>query len=291
MHIPSIKKLAEARIRNGQYPEALAHYIALPEDSHDHNTLENFALLAESLDKHEDLFRALTLTTRKHDLATVEPYLQIAEAAAYLNSSRPAIKVLEEGLTRFPESPALRVALGNVWLRDLNDIDSCYAVLKHPAVKQSFEGVSMLLEISGMVPDRNDLMAFLGSDIESRFSLSPQTRLDLASLCFACGQGERSERLFATVPEDNRHLIFLAEARVEMNAPDEAIRLMVKYVTNNPRCTSDDWMFLGELYENTGRTEDAERAYEHSLGLLTSDLTDNRSAVNNEPPQPPDQQQ
>jgi cytochrome c-type biogenesis protein CcmH/NrfG len=74
-----------------------------------------------------------------------------------------------------------------------------------------------------------------------------------------------------------------------MNYLDEAIRLMLKHVTNNPKVSSDDWLFLGELYENTGRSDDAERAYEHSLGLLTSDLTDNRSAVNNEHPPPPDQ--
>jgi len=288
-HIPSIKKLAEARIRTGQYVEALHLYITLPEEAHDHNTLENYALLAESLDKHEELFKALTLRTRHNDLATVEPYLQIAETAAYLNTSRPAIKVMEEGLKRFPESPALRVALATVWLRDLNEIDACYAILRHPVVKQSFEGVSMLLEISSMVPDRNDLLSFLGTDIENQFTLSPQARLDLASLCHACGQAERGERLFASVPEDRGHLLLLAESRGEMNYLDEAIRLMLKHVTNNPKVSSDDWLFLGELYENTGRSDDAERAYEHSLGLLTSDLTDNRSAVNNEHPPPPDQ--
>ena len=271
-HVPSVKKLAEACIRAGRHEQALGLYGSLKDEDHDHSTLENYALLAESLDRHAELFRAQVLHARQTNLTTVEPYLEIAETAAYLPSSRPAISVLDEGLKRFPESPSLRVALASVWLRDLGNIDQCYAILKHDCVKRSYEGVTMLLEIASSVPNQQDLLTFLGSDLEKKFELPPQSRLDLGVLCHACGQVERGEKMFSSVPEDARFLPFLAEARTHMNAYDEAIRLMTKYLSGNARATADDWVALGELYETVGRVEDAERAYEQSLTLLTSDL-------------------
>lgn len=278
-HIPTVKKLAESCIRAGLHERALELYKGMHDEDHDHYTLENYALLAESLDRHEELFRAQVLHTRQEHLKTVEPYLEIAETAGYLSSAQPAIEVLEEGLRKFPDSPSVRVALATVWMRDLSNIDQCYATLKHEIVKHSFEGVTMLLEIASSIPNQRDLLAFLGPDIESKFELSARSRLDLAVLCHFCGDAARCERLFAQVPETPRNLSLIAEARFQMNAVDESIRLMTQYLAGNARASSEEWVFLGELYEITGQTEAAERAYQQSLSLLTSDLPE-QSPVN-----------
>ncbi len=271
-HIPTIKKLAESCIRAGQHDRALALYKGMADEDHDHYTLENFALLAESLDQHQDLFRAQVLHTRQPDLKTVEPYLNLAETAAYLPSPRPAIQVLEEGLARFPQSAALRVALATVWHRDLDDIDKCYATLKHPVVLNSFDGVTMLLDLATAVPDQKDLLAFLGPDIEDKMELPPRSLLSLAVLSHFCGDDKRCEALFQRIPESPRTLPLIAEARFQMNNVEESIRLMTAYLNGNTRSTSEDWIFLGELYEITGQTDAAAQAYQNSLALLTSDL-------------------
>lgn len=278
-HVPTVKKLAESCIRAGRHERALELYKNLSDEDHDHYTLENYALLAESLDRHEELFRAQVLHTRQETLTTVEPYLEIAETAGYIPSAQPAIDILNEGLNKFPDSPSIRVALATVWMRDLNNVDQCYATLKHDSIRKSFEGVTMLLEIASSIPDQRDLLAFLGPNIENQFELSARSRLDLAVLCHFCGDSTRCERLFAQVPETPRNLSLIAEARFQMNSVDESIRLMTQFLTGNIRATSEEWIFLGELYEITGQTEAAERAYQQSLSLLTSDLPD-QSSVN-----------
>ncbi|MBL9115474.1 MAG: hypothetical protein JNJ83_10755 [Verrucomicrobiaceae bacterium] len=277
-HVASIKKLAESCIRAGKHANALQLYAGLPEKAHDHATLENYALLAESLDQHDQLFRAQVLTTRQTDVTTVEPYLAIAETASYLENPEPAIAELEKGLQRFPSSPALRVAIGTVWLRDLTNPERCYAALKHDSVKQSFEGVTLLIEIGALLPNPPDLLAFLGSDIENKFSLPPQSRLELAVLSHRCGDVARAERLFATVPEEGRGLAYLAEAKTQLGELDDAIRLMNRYLEGNSRATSEDWIALGELFEQTGRADEADHAFQQSLTLLTSDLPDTKEA-------------
>ena len=271
-HIPTVKKLAESCIRAGQHDRALELYKGMADADHDYHTLENFALLAESLDQHQALFRAQVLHARQPDLKTVEPYLNLAETAAYLPSSRPAIQVLEEGLERFPESPALRVALATVWHRDLGDIDKCYATLRHDVVKKSFDGITMLLDLATAVPDQKDLLAFLGPDIENKMELPPRSLLSLAVLSYFCGDTKRCESLFQRIPESPRTLPLIAEARFQMNNVEESIRLMTAYLNGNTRSTSEDWIFLGELYEITGQTDAAAQAYQNSLALLTSDL-------------------
>lgn len=271
-HIPTVKKLAESCIRAGNHERAFELYKNMADTDHDHYTLENFALLAESLDRHQELFRAQVIQTRQPDLKTVEPYLNLAETAAYLPSSRPAIQVLEEGLKRFPDSPALRVALATVWHRDLNDIDHCYATLRHEVVRKSFDGITMLLDLATAVPDQKDLLAFLGPDIEGQMELPPRSLLSLAVLSYFCGDAKRCEALFKRIPESPRTLPLLAEARFQMNDIDESIRLMTAYLDGNTRTTSEDWIFLGELYEITGQADAAEQAYQTSLSLLTADL-------------------
>lgn len=65
-----------------------------------------------------------------------------------------------------------------------------------------------------------------------------------------------------------------AEARFETGQFEEAARLMRSYLDQQRRATSDDWVFLGDIYDLLGREEDARTAYNYSLTLLTSDLPD-----------------
>jgi tetratricopeptide (TPR) repeat protein len=273
-HEASIRKLAEACIRAGKHSTALDLYAGLPGTAHDHTTLENYALLAESLDRYDHLFRAQVMATEYLQVINVEPYLAIAETAAYLDSAEPAIKQLERGLEKFPNSPGLRMALASVFLRDINDAERCYSVLKHEAVKKSFEGVSLLIEIGAMLANPNDLLKFLGQGVEEKMDLTAQSRLELAVLCSRCGENQRAEKLFKSVPEEGRGLTYLAEARAQLGSLDEAIRLMSRYIdAGGKQVMAEDWIMLGELFEQTGRAKEAENAYQQSLTLLTADLT------------------
>lgn len=269
--VPAIKKLAENYIRAGRHAEALKLYTTLDDADHDHYTLENYALLAESEEDFDRLLIAQTMAARKE--RTAAAYLEIATTARVLKDKAGAISLIREGVERLPESPALRLALAEVY-QSLDDPLSAVEVLMHPCLKPHYHGVCALLALSEHIPDKAALLSFLGSDIEKRFDLALQSRLDLAVVCHRAGEIERSERLFASVPQRLDTMHIAAEARFETGNFEEAARLMRSYLDQQRRATSDDWVFLGDIYDLLGREEDARTAYNYSLTLLTSDLPD-----------------
>ena len=69
---------------------------------------------------------------------------------------------------------------------------------------------------------------------------------------------------------DTYHL--LAEARMLISDYDEASRIMEKHIQSTPRATAHDWEFLGDIYEQMGRVDEAKQAYDTSIALLTADI-------------------
>ena len=59
-----------------------------------------------------------------------------------------------------------------------------------------------------------------------------------------------------------------------MGDHEEAARQMVAFLDSSARASASEWIFLGEIYEQMGRMEDAKKAYDYSLALLTADLPD-----------------
>lgn len=265
--VPCIKKLAENYIRADRHREALTLYTRLPEAEHDHYTLENYALLAESLDEHELLFQAQLLTARQ--LRTPEAYLDIADTARNLPDQDAGVVALQEGLQLEPSCTALRVALGEL-LVELDDPALAAEVLVHESVRGSYAGTCALLDISVDVDDKEALLRFLGGDVEKRFPLPVQSRLALSVLCHQAGQADRAEKLFVSVPSQPQNLLACAEARFEMGDYEHAATIMVRHVGESPLCTSDDWIFLGDIYELLGRDDEARRAYTQSVNLIAS---------------------
>jgi tetratricopeptide (TPR) repeat protein len=277
--VPAIKKLAEHYIRAERYADALKLYTTLKAEDHDHYTLENYAMLAESLDQHDQLLTAQILAAQQ--LRNVEAYLDIADSAGYLKDHEAALKELGEGLKLYANSAALRIAIGSLHLKD-EAFDRAFGVLMHPSTRQHPSAVALLLRHATDFIQQPQLLAFLGQDVEATLSLSAQNRLDLAVLCHACGEVARGEKLFASVPVKPTNFAMLAEARFNMGAVEDAAVFLSQHLNDNPRAKADEWVFLGDIYELMGRDEDAKRAYNYSLNLLTADLPDTASVA----PQP-----
>jgi tetratricopeptide (TPR) repeat protein len=269
-----VKKLAEARLRAGQPEKALELYHRLAERDHDHHTLESYAMLAESLDEHEALFRALKLTVARQPQPSVELYLDFAEAASHLEDSRILMDVLSQGIERLPESAALRVALANAWLAS-DGYDEAFALLTgQEKMRQNIDAVALALALAPRLPDPRRVLEFVGEDADRRFPLPPGSRLDLAVLHRLAGDEDKAEALVASVPETMENRRMIAEARSHMGDHEEAARQMVAYLDSNARASASEWIFLGEIYEQMGRLEDAKKAFDYSLALLTADLPD-----------------
>lgn len=270
--VAAVKKLAEARIRADQYEEALHLYSSLPEVAHDPVTLENYAMLAESLDEHKELHRALSLTVQATKNPTVENYLDLAEAAAYLDDPNIQVAGLEEGIKHLPDSALLRTSLANAWVH-AEDYEQAVAVLTaKPELKKNMEAVGLALSLASDVRDPTRILDFVGDDVEKRFTLPLTARLDLAVLYRACGESAKADRIFASIPESPETNAEIAEARFQVGDYEDAARLMVAHMASHPRAPASRWLFLGEIYEALGQPEEAKKAYDYSLALLTADL-------------------
>lgn len=267
--VPAIKKLADNCIRAQRFDEALALYSRLREEDHDHYTLENYAMIAESMDRPEELFKAQWLTAKATNPPAAEPYLDMAETTGYLANPDEAIKAIEGGLARLPDSAAIRVALADLWMKD-DQIQNAWAVLKHDSVKRSFEGVSRILDLAPDLPDPQEMRAFLGDNLEKRFNLPPSQRLDLAVLNALCGDNDHAEKLFASVPITPATSRLHALARFTIGSYEEAAGLMEKHIAMKQHVSSDDHVFLGDVYELLGREEEARNAYSASIDLIAS---------------------
>ena len=270
--VPAVKKLAEARIRANQYEQALQLYSALPEAAHDPITLENYSMLAESLDDHKELHRALSLTVRAAKNPSVENYLDLAEAAAYLDDPNIQVAGLEEGIKRLPESALLRISLANAWVHAEDYEQAIAALTARPALKKSMEAVALALSLASDVRDPTRILDFVGEDVEKRFTLPLAARLDLAVLYRVCGESGKADQIFASIPESSETNAGIAEARFEVGDYEDAARLMVAHMASHPRATASQWLFLGEIYEALGQADEAKKAYDYSLALLTADL-------------------
>jgi tetratricopeptide (TPR) repeat protein len=277
--VRGVKKLAECYIRDHELQKALDLYAQLPAEAHDYMTRENYALLGESLDEPDHLLRAQILTVQAETKPRPELYLEMAETAMYLKDYAPALAAVEEGLELMPDSAGIRSALAQLYLRSDSGVDGdrsverAAQVLRHPCVMQSPEAVSDLLAISYRITEKNEVLEFLGKDVESKLKLGLEDKLNLAVLCHLCEQEERGKALAASVPNVKANLPALAEMNFLIGHYQGAVDMMTNYLEDNPQAVSDDWVFLGDIYDEMGFPAEAQVAYEYSLQMLTSDLT------------------
>jgi tetratricopeptide (TPR) repeat protein len=152
-------------------------------------------------------------------------------------------------------------------------------VLTHDNLRSHHEAVQTLLGMSASIGDATRALAFLGNDVEKRFPLTAENRLQLAVLQFNAGRPEDANRLFASVAETQENLAALAEARYHTGQCEESARLMTAHLKAHPGATAEDWLFLGDLYEELGRFDEARKAYDYSLALLTANLPDTASST------------
>lgn len=271
--VPAMLKLATACVRDNDLSEALHLYKRIPAANHTLETLENYTMVAESLEDPQARFEALLLTKAKTGRPDVELLLSLADAARQASRRDDTLRILESALLQQPQSAQLRLALADA-LAQAERTEEAANMLQHGRLKDNYDAVSQLLELTPTLADAGKALEFLGPNVEHKYPLGARQRLQLAVLHARINDTSSAERLFASVKEVPSSLRMIAEARSWAGQSDEAARLMTSHVQNNPNCTAQDWIFLGELWEQLGRPEDAQKAYDHSLVLLTSDLPD-----------------
>jgi len=267
----AIKKLAEACIRDADYPTALALYKRLPDASHDHDTRESYVMIAESLDDYEAEYAALRLTEKADKAPSVELYLNLAETATHLPDPNLSTRVLEEGHKRLPDSASIRIALASSYL-ETGRFDEGLAYLLDNSLRNNFEAIQLVLSLCEDLPDPRRALVFLGDGVEKRLPLTATNRLQLAVISFNAGESADSRRLFASVPETPETRLILAKSYFQTAQSTEALRVMNAHLKDGTAATPDDWVMLGDIYQQMGLRDEAVKAYDHSLAMLTADL-------------------
>jgi hypothetical protein len=270
-----LKKLAEFHIREQELLAALSCYARLETKDHDEASLENYALLANSMDRPEDEVRAKLFVLLKEKKPSLELYRELADAAQYLKDVSPGIAALEEGLEAYPESPSLRRALAQLHVRQdaQQGVELAVKVLMQSCCRQSLDCMSDLLSIANRYSNGAELLGFLGTSIERDLPLSAEDRLSLGVLCYHTGNADRGKALFESTGSRREELPALADAHYQVGHMIEAAELMIRFITNNPDAVSQHWLFLGDVYDQLGYKREAQQAYDYSLQLLTKDIS------------------
>lgn len=272
----ALKKLSTVQMRKGLLRQALALLEAAPAQAHDDETLEGYAALAESLDQHDARMRALRLALQRKADPKPGDYLTLAEASSYTTPAGQAESILTEGLMRFPDNTALRLAIATIHV-EREDYDKALAEVMQSPLRTKFEVIAFILSLAAQARDGRSVLEFLGKDLEQRHQLAPEDRLNLAVLYHKAGNNPDCERLFSTVPETPAQRRSIAEARLYCGDFEKAEKIMLACVQDSRNAEPGDWVFLGDIYGRQGRTEEAQRAYDYSLALLSADLPDTAS--------------
>lgn len=267
----ALTRLATAKMRQKKFADVLAILRKMPAKAHNEETLEGLANIAESLDQHEDRIRALQMMLAHKGKPEPRDFLDLADAAGYTDKPERAVEFLTQGIKQFPKVPAIRIALANLHA-EKQDYAAALQTAMQPETRGLFEIAAFLLPLAPHVPNAQEVLDFLGPDLETKHVLSSEDRLDLAVLHHKAGHEAEAKRLFATVPETLENLRAIGSARYHCQDYQAAERVMLDLMGKTHDSSASDWVFLGDIYQLMNRPEEAQRAYDHSLALLSSDL-------------------
>lgn len=278
--VAAIKKLARLRVRAGQYETALRDLAALQDGDFDPITLEDFTMLAESLDRDEMLLRALQIQSRRPGFASPDLYVRMSEIARRSPDEEAPLRVLREGITRMPDRPSLRVELATL-LIEREQFDEALTEALHPRLRTRYEGKCLALAAAIHTSRAAEALEAVGPRFEHESRLPLQTRLDLAVACLQARQTQRGEALLAAVPASPENYARLGEARLLAGQFAEAERLARLNLDRTAAPSASDWMLLGDAQSLQGREAEANEAYARALSVITNRIS-NEAA----PPRP-----
>lgn len=262
----AVKKLAALRVRAGQHEAALSELDSLANAEFDPDTLENYMMLAESLDRASSLERSLRMMLAAPKEAKPELFLRLAEVSQQLNGDEGRLAVLREGITHLPQSPSLRVELAAALIEE-ERFEEAAAEALHPVVRGRLDAITLALAASIHVNRAAEALKAAGDDFEKRYELTTGVRLDLAVACLQAGQAERGERLFAAALAAKASAARLAEARLLAGHFSLAERLARQNLAEVSEPESADWILLGDTLSRQERQAEANDCYSKALAI------------------------
>ncbi len=277
------KELADLHLACGDFRSAFALYEKVPESAHDNQSLENYALLAESLAEYTGYNRALVMRMHRLKRPTTQDFLELARSHAVIGEVPAEIKTYETGLRRIPQSHILRIELAHV-LRLADRYEEAIAVLARPEMKADMQAMQLYIELACLAEDYAGALSFLGRGIEKKFAFGPEVRLDLGQIYLYNGYASEADALFSSVPDEPALWPLLAAVRFKNGNFASAENFQRKYLAGLTVPDPQGWMLLGDIYKAEGRESEAQEAYAKSLSLMTDKLDGDAPAKGHDQP-------
>jgi Flp pilus assembly protein TadD len=277
------KELADLHIARRDFRDAFVLYEKLPESAHDNLTLENYALLAESLAEYPAYNRALVARMHRLKQPSTQDFLELGRSYAVIGEEEAQVKTYETGLRRIPRSHILRIELAHS-LRLMDRYQEALAVLARPEMKSDMQAMQLYIELACLAEDYVGALSFVGQGIEKQFAFGPEVRLDLGEIYLNNGYAREADAMFSSVPDEPALWPLLAAARFKAGNFASAETYQRKYLAGLTVPDPQGWMLLGDICKAEGRESEAQEAYAKSLSLMTDKLDDDQPS--NAPDQP-----
>ncbi len=274
------KRAIEVKNRNGLFAESLRHLNSLPEKAFDRDTIEDYLLLAESLDDMKSLLRATHIKAQHSDSPHPADYLRMAEIARVADSTDQAVAALREGIAKLPKAAVLRASIAAIYLQE-ERYDEAVDEAMHPAA-WSDDDAKLTAVAAAIHCNRGaQVLAALGDEFINK-QVAYNTVLDLAVAYKQAGRAARSQQLFASVEVTPTRYVRIADAHLLAEDFEEAVRLAELNLNSKETPLPADWVLMGDIRHKQGQTEQAQAAYSNAIRVVT-DRIQNRAITTRRP--------
>lgn len=281
-NLPIQKEIASIQISQSDFRNAFEFYEKLPEKDHDNVTLENYALIAESLAEYPALNRAMVARHHRLKHPTAQDFLELARSFEVIGNREAVIKTYESGLAKIPRSRILHIELANTY-RLMARYDDAITLLAKAELKRDMQAMQLFIEVACLKEDYVAALAFLGRGFESKFAFGPEVRLDLGHIYFNTGYLSEADALYSSVPDEPAMWPLLANARFKAGNFASAEEYQRKYLAGLKVPDPQGWMMMGDIYKASGREPEAQRAYAKSLSLMEEKIRNGTATEDDDP--------
>ena len=258
------KRQAEVHIELEQGQEALAIYQNFEPHQHDNTTLENMAVLAESLGDYVSLNRALDMRFMKLTHPSVNDYLELARSYDLIAKKEQQMKVLALGVEKLPNSLNLRRQYAAALLEAGRPGDAV-ALLSVASTKQDLRSMCIYIQAAGQSAQYVTAAEFLKDQIGKRRDFPADVRLELGHICHQTGQFDLARGYYSSVPSNAITWPLLAEACFQTGAFAEARKYQQMYLDDIDDPPADQLVFFGDICHMMGDEVAAQKSYDLAL--------------------------
>ena len=263
------KREAEVCLDLKRDQEALALYLQITPAQHDSTSLENLALVAESLGEYQALNKALLWRFERLEHPHTPDFLELARSFSLTGRTGDQLEYLRRGLGSLPQSLTLRRQLASA-LQDVERDLEAVEVLEVASTKSDLR--SMCLYISSATRSDQYMRAatFLKEAIATRKDFPAETRLDLGHICYHAGRYDEARKFYASVDSNAATWPLLAQACYQLGSFAEAEKYQRQYLGEMDAVPVEQLIFLGDICRASGKEDEADIAYNQALESIRS---------------------